>query len=491
MTQVFISYSRKDLVFVERLTKDLQAAGLEVWYDLSGLDGGTRWGREIQNAIDNCQAFVVVLSPNSVESEWVEKEFMYANSLKRRIIPILLQPCKTPMWFINLHFIDVQGDNYDRNFWVILKALGVQAIGMAGKARPVAEVQPERTIIQNQQPHSEAVEAAAKKPAQSRWKTRIRLAWLLIPVGLVAVVAFAILGMPALAARLAAPPTSTPTTRHISTSTPNGTFTIMPTATLTAIAIHTLTPMSTATPGVGSTWTRSIDGMVMVYVPAGEFSMGSNYYFNSQPIHTVYLYAYWIDKTEVTNSMYAKCVSARECPAPSSLSSSTRSSYYGNPQYADYPVIYVGWHDAQSYCLWAVMHLPTEAEWEKAARGTDGRIYPWGNTSPNKSLLNYNENIGDTTAVGSYPSGASPYGALDMAGNVWEWVYDAYDEAYYANSPLSNPNGPFYTYNLQRVRRGGAWNINENYVNAAYRLWPGPMGSEYASIGFRCARAAQ
>ena len=126
MTQVFISYSRKDLAFVERLAENLQAAGLQVWYDLSGLDVGTRWGRDIQDAIEQCQCFVVVLSPNSVDSEWVEKEFMYANSLKKRIIPLLYQPCKAPMWFINLHFIDVQGENYDRNFWVILKAMGVK-----------------------------------------------------------------------------------------------------------------------------------------------------------------------------------------------------------------------------------------------------------------------------------------------------------------------------------------------------------------------------
>ena len=126
MTQVFISYSRKDLFFVERLAKDLQTAGLQVWYDLSGLEGGTRWGQEIQSAIEASQCFVVVLSPNSIASQWVEREFMYAESMKKKIIPLLYQPCKTPMWFINLHFIDVQGDNYDSHFWIILKAMGVK-----------------------------------------------------------------------------------------------------------------------------------------------------------------------------------------------------------------------------------------------------------------------------------------------------------------------------------------------------------------------------
>jgi formylglycine-generating enzyme required for sulfatase activity len=464
MTKVFISYSRKDLAFVEHLAKDLRTAGLEVWYDLSGLDGGTRWGREIQNAIDECQSFVVVLSPNSVESDWVEKEFMYANSQKRRIIPLLYQPCKTPMWFINLHFIDVQGDNYDRNFWVILKALGVR---------------PGDNSTKPEEKHAlgSAEEIATHRELVSAQKIKFHPAWIIALVGSLALIALVVWGKPALTARLAHPPASTATPTQPSTSTPNATVTIKPTATLTEIATHTLTPMPTSTPSIGSTWTRPADGMVMVYVPEGDFSMGSNFYSNEQPIHTVSLNAYWIDKTEVTNSMYAKCVSAGSCRKPSSSSSSTRSSYYGNPLYDNYPVINIYQDNAYNYCQWAGAGVPSEAMWEKAARGTDGRIYPWGNNSPNKSLLNYNQNIGDTTAVGSYPSGASPYGALDMAGNVWEWVSDYYNQDY------STTGGDHYY-----VRRGGAWNVDEILVRATYRCWPYPLDLEIRSIGFRCVR---
>ena len=239
---------------------------------------------------------------------------------------------------------------------------------------------------------------------------------------------------------------------------------------------------------VGSTWTRPADGMVMVSVPAGSFIMGSNGGdLDKTPVHKVNLDAFWIDKTEVTNRMYADCVTAGACQVPSSSQSFTHNNYYDNPQYADYPVIYMGWNSAQSYCKWAGARLPSEAEWEKAARGTDGRIFPWGNDGPDNSLLNYNQNVGDTTAVGSYPSGASPYGALDMAGNVWEWVSDWYDKTYYDQSARSNPEGP--SNGTYRVMRGGAWNSDDYYVLASSRGGSNPANAYY-EFGIRCSRSS-
>lgn len=268
-----------------------------------------------------------------------------------------------------------------------------------------------------------------------------------------------------------------------STFTPVSTNTPLPTETRTSTA------SPTPTLGIGSTWTRPADGMVMVYVPEGEFTMGSDSYDNEQPVHTVYLDAFWIDETEVTNAMYALCVRAGACDPPSDTSSYTRTSYYGNMQYDNYPVNYVSWNDAQAYCAWADARLPTEAEWEKAARGTDGRTYPWGNTSPTCNLANYrpsgNGCAGDTSAVGSYLAGASPYGALDMAGNVWEWVNDWYDENYYSQSPTSNPQGS--ASGQDRVVRGGSWGYRGIDVRSAVRDWFGP---DFANddIGFRCVR---
>ena len=233
-----------------------------------------------------------------------------------------------------------------------------------------------------------------------------------------------------------------------------------------------------------------MDGMVMVNVPAGEFKMGSDKtvdaqaYDNELPQHTVYLDAYWIDKTLVTNGMYTNCVNAGSCTVPDNTSSRTRSDYYSSSQYADYPVIFVDWNQVSAYCQWAGRRLPTEAEWEKAARGTDGRIFPWGNGVPTCSLANFSGCGGDTSAVDSHPEGASLYGVLDMAGNVWEWVADWYSETYYGESPANNPTGP--ATGDYRVLRGGSWVKNVQSVRSADRFRLNPdLGDDY--LGFRCA----
>jgi formylglycine-generating enzyme required for sulfatase activity len=230
-----------------------------------------------------------------------------------------------------------------------------------------------------------------------------------------------------------------------------------------------------------------------VFVPAGEFIMGfsegdTDAFDSEKPQHTVYLDAYWIDRVETTNAAYSQCIEAGACAASHPSDSYSRASYFANPEYDNYPVIYVSWADARAYCQWAGGRLPTEAEWEKAARGTDGRAYPWGYEPPDCDRLNYTgpdgRCVGDTTAVGAYPTGASPYGALDMAGNVAEWVADWYDEATYASSPVRNPTGPVS--GQEHVIRGGSWGVDKGDVRAAHRF--GYPGADVI-IGFRCARS--
>lgn len=227
------------------------------------------------------------------------------------------------------------------------------------------------------------------------------------------------------------------------------------------------------------------DGMAMVYVPAGEFTMGSEN-GNERPVHKVNLDSFWIDKTEITNAMYAKCTTDGDCEPPSSLRSHIRDSYYGNSNYDNYPVIYVDWNQAATYCKWAGRELPTEAEWEKAARGTDGRTYPWGE-SISCLVANYwswsGSCVGDTSEVGSYPDGASIYGTMDMAGNVWEWVSSLYQPYPYDE----NDGREDLSASGSRALRGGAWYFNFGYsVHSALRYSSVPWRS-LSYVGFRCA----
>ena len=276
-------------------------------------------------------------------------------------------------------------------------------------------------------------------------------------------------------------PTAAPATLPAATASLAPTDTLLPTP--------TATPLPSPTPAAGEIRVSDTDNMEMVYVPAGDFSMGSpTGAADAQPVHTVTLGAFWIDRREVTNAEYTLCLQAGVCLRPFTNGSNTHIDYFANPIYKNYPVIDLRWSSADKYCTWAGRRLPTEAEWEKAARGTDGRTYPWGNGEPTAKLLNFNNPVGDTLAVGSYLKGASPYGALDMAGNVMEWVADWYGSVYYASSPQANPTGP--ADGTYKVLRGGSWHSDVYAVMSAARHYQAP-DTRNIVVGFRCALSAQ
>jgi serine/threonine-protein kinase len=274
-----------------------------------------------------------------------------------------------------------------------------------------------------------------------------------------------------------------------------------------------LTPSLTALPGGGDMLISPIDGMGLLYVPAGEFQMGAttsdpNAGSYEMPVHTVNLSAFRIDRTEVTNAMFANFIQATGTLTDAErFGTGTVLDFdqAGNPWVNDMPgvnwrhphspadditgldsrpVVQVSWNDASAYCQWAGRRLPTEAEWEKAARGTDGRLYPWGNEAPGATLLNFDRQVGSLTNAGSYPSGASSYGALDMLGNAYEWVADWYDPGYYGRSPSNDPQGP--TSGSTRIIRGGAWNYGLNWTRSTSRSKLAP-DYRVETLGFRCA----
>ena len=278
-------------------------------------------------------------------------------------------------------------------------------------------------------------------------------------------------------------PTKTPTLTFTPTKTATPTFTLTPVA--------TNTPLASATPAlsIGSAWKRPIDGMTMLYIPAGEFEMGSNDGdSDEEPIHTVYLDAYWMDETEVTNAMFLKCVNVGNCDNPG-------GSYYSDSAYSNHPVAYVSWYDAKAYCSWAGGRLPSEAEWEKAARGNlEGKTYPWGDQLPicaedadNGAKFDDNAKCDRT---GTEPVGrfrTNGYGLFDTSGNVWEWVNDRYDSRYYSNSPSNNPSGP--SSGNVRVLRGGSWaSYDVGNIRSAVRFRSFPVSAAY-NFGFRCSRS--
>lgn len=277
-------------------------------------------------------------------------------------------------------------------------------------------------------------------------------------------------------------------------------------------------PTVRPSPSQGETRTRPIDGMVILYVPGGSFQMGSTepevdeaiilctqhynicnrwYYMREHPQHSVSLAGFWLDQTEVTNAQYRRCVEAGMCEEPATCKKGTPT--YADPDKSEHPVVCVSWQDAQAYCQWAGARMPTEAEWEYAARGEQRRIFPWGDQFDGARLnycdvnctaahadTRYDDGFVQTSPVGSYPTGASWTGALGMGGNVSEWVSDWLEP--YTPEAASNPSDP--PEGNEKLLKGCSWFGHPTYCRGATRPSVDP-GTRFDYLGFRCAASLE
>lgn len=454
--KVFLCYAREDKEAVRALYNHLVEYKVNAWLDEEKLLPGQDWDREIHKAIRESDVIIVVLSKKSIAKEgYVQKEIRGALDVAKEkpdgtifVIPARLDDCNAPESLNHWHWVDLNATN----------SYGRLLMALASRAEQIGALLP----ISND----------VKRFVFPR--KRLLIIFSIFFVLVVMLISMLIRGWPIFEYYLSVP-TTTPTQTFVPLTTTS--FAFIPTL------IKTSTIELTHTPTVITMQTEITDdkGVGMVFVPSGNFLMGREGYVTQQPVHTVYTDDFYIDKFEITNKMYRDCVNAGACEPPKKYSSDKHSSYFDNMQFDDYPIMYVNWYMAKNYCEWRGARLPTEAEWEKSARGTDGRTYPWGNTI-DCSYANYLSCVFDQTKVGSYEKGRSIYGTYDMAGNVWEWVSSIFSSyPYNVTDGRENLN----TNSVRAIRGGSAGDPDIN-VASAHR--DGHFSSYYADgLGFRCA----
>ncbi len=454
--KVFLCHASADKPAVRSLYKRLTADGVDAWLDVENLIPGQNWKLEIPKAIRDSDVVLVCLSENSIHKDgYVQKEISFALDKAGEkpegtifIIPARLGECKVPDGLSMYHWVDLfETKGYEK----LMKALRLHA----DKVDATLQIKKNK-FYSDPRPNSTRTPPTPKSNLNiKKWfvlAAQIFLAVLVIS-GIIYVVN---------------PGGDPPSTAEVvSTGT---------------VDVGTLIS-STKTEGENA---AAIESMALV--PAGDFTMGSNTGSPSeQPVHAVYLDAYYIDKYEVSNALYKACEEAGTCQPPANTDSSSRSSYYQDPEFGNYPVLYVDWNMAKVYCEWRGAQLPTEAQWEKAAQGNVPTAYPWGD-GVGCDKANYGNCIGDTASVDAYEGSQSRYGVYGMSGNVSEWVADWFLDSYYQNSPSGNPQGP-RDFGVYRGLRGGSWQSDPNQIRVAYRTGMQPYNSSN-DIGFRCAMDA-
>jgi len=483
--KVFLCHASTDKPKVRELYRYLKKRGIQPWFDEEDLVGGQDWQVEIPKALATSDAIIICLTKNSVDKEgYIQKEIKFAldKALEMPegrifLIPVKFEECEVPFTLSRYQWVDL---TVESGYAKMIKALKFRASQLERSTveinkKDIEEKEEQKEIKSGK---LEEKRKLTEKPIQEgNDKTQRADAWFAV-IGLIVIVS--IVYFSSLRNRQ---PNETNQPQISDTLT--FTETVKPSATSTPKS--TSTPSITLTPTSLPTEITDAEGVSMVLVPAGEFTMGSERYTNEKPLHLVYLSAFYMDVYEVTNAAYKVCVDANVCTPPQSTNSLARFTYYGNKEFDDYPVIRVDWDQAKTYCEWRQASLPTEAQWEKSSRGIDGRTFPWGEVI-SCSYTNYlgcNKVDNDTLPVGSFEAGKSPYGIYNLAGNVWEWVSDWYLEDYYQTSPYIDPLGP--ESGVEKILRGGGYSTLGAYMRSYYRGAISP--TEFRNdIGFRCAK---
>lgn len=520
--KVFLCHASADKPSVRELYRYLKRRGIQPWLDAENLIPGQAWQVEIPKAINTSDAIIICLTKNSIDKEgYVQKEIRFAldKALEMPegrifLIPARLEECDLPYSLKNFHWVDLfEEAGYSKLMRALkLRASQLHRTDLAVSSQPApAHAEPEDVVpslipakplgkgIAGGESVADAKPATIAKHEQARphrnWNTRIVVAL----IGLVGTIFVAMLSSQFIENLFSLGPGPSATE-----TSPAPTFT-------PALLTESTTLVSSPAAGTHSPSQDSSDytdprDISMRLVSEGQFTMGVAavdalatcliyrddcqliWFTDEEPVHPVYLEAFYIDTYEVTNAAYQACVDEGVCDPPKRINSSTRPEYYGKPEFNNYPVIHVDWEMAKTYCEnWRDGALPTEAQWEIAARATDDRIYPWGDDIE-ETFANYNYILGDTTEVGSYPDGKSPYGLHDMAGNVWEWGADWYGSSYYEDALMTNPTGP--DSGQYRILRGGSWSDDGAFLRVSMRGRNEPGVIVDNGFGFRCARPA-
>jgi formylglycine-generating enzyme required for sulfatase activity len=473
MARIFVSYSRKNEDFARRLAGDLDRLGADVWIDVDDIPAGMKWSTAIQQGLDACEVMIVIISPESMASTNVEDEWQYFLDQRKPVIPVLWEPAKVHFQLKRIQYVDFHTQDYDSAF-----------------ARLRSELRRQEVRFDPQMVDDSAVPLPAQKPLPERAVRFPRAVWATgAVVGLLIVAAIILitrgvfggdgetLGAEARARTMTAQRDQT-STAAVWTDTPTNTpQTPTKTPTRTPTPTLTFTPSPTGIPA-GSrnrAWTpvsREFDGVPMVLVPAGCFMMGDNQNDDALPVHEVcFEESFWMDRTEVSNGQFAAL--------------GGRAAYPGTWTHDDYPRENVSWDEAQAYCEKRGARLPTEAEWEYAARGPEGWNYPWGDEFVAQNVVFQGNSSGEPAPTGAQRAGASWVGALELSGNVSEWTADWY--AAYSAGKQTNPTGP--ENGEFRTIRGGSFLNDSTSLRATFRFKDYAAGREDL-VGFRCAHSS-